>query len=121
MALRVLTDPAFDPERELVLPAGLPTDPSPAFTARVDIQHRSADRVLLSADLTTSGYVVLVESYDPGWRVVLDGKEAPVLRANVAFRAVAVPAGPPPVEVSFPPPPLLPRAGLPRRAPLPSR
>jgi uncharacterized membrane protein YfhO len=37
--------------------------------------------------------VVLVDTYDPGWRVTVDGRPAPLLRTNVAFRGVGVPAG----------------------------
>jgi uncharacterized membrane protein YfhO len=39
------------------------------------------------------GYLVLVEAYDPGWRASVDGSPAEVRRANVGFRAVAVPGG----------------------------
>jgi uncharacterized membrane protein YfhO len=37
--------------------------------------------------------VVFAESHYPGWRATVDGVPAPVLRANVALMAVAVPAG----------------------------
>ena len=47
----------------------------------------------LEAELSQAGYVVLVDGYDPGWRATIDGRGVPVLRANVAFRAVAVPPG----------------------------
>jgi hypothetical protein len=92
-ALQLLVDPGFDPAREVVLPGGSPATPSPAFAARVEIERRGADRVLLAADLSERGIVVLVEAHDAGWRVEVDGVEAPLLRANVAFRAVVVPAG----------------------------
>jgi len=34
-----------------------------------------------------------VDTYDPGWKVTVDGRPAPLLRANVAFRGVLLPAG----------------------------
>ena len=49
------------------------------------------------------GYVVLADAYDPGWRTEVDGRPATLLRANVAFRAVAVPAGRHLVESSYRP------------------
>ena len=36
---------------------------------------------------------MLNDVWHPWWRADVDGTEAPLLRANVLFRAVAVPAG----------------------------
>src|SRR5205814_8277038 len=44
-------------------------------------------------DTPDSGTLVLTQSDAPGWHVAIDGREAPVLRALDAFRAVFVPAG----------------------------
>lgn len=93
LALAALVDPGFDPAREVVLPEGIPETPASSFGGRVRLDSLLPDRVDISADLTAPGYVVLVDSYDPGWRVTVDGTEAPLLRANIAFRAVRVPAG----------------------------
>lgn len=40
-----------------------------------------------------SGFVVLLDRYDPGWRATLDGRPTPILVANHMFRAVQVSAG----------------------------
>ena len=39
------------------------------------------------------GMVVIAQSFHTRWRAMIDGIEAPVLRANHAFQAVVVPAG----------------------------
>jgi hypothetical protein len=39
------------------------------------------------------GYLVVTELYDKNWRVSVNGQPAALYRANVAFRAVAVPPG----------------------------
>jgi hypothetical protein len=92
--LRALAEPSFDPAREIVLPAGpaLPAAAAP-FTGNSRIVELRPDRVRLEADLNAPGFVVLVDTHAPGWRATLDGLPAEVLRADVAFRAVAVPAG----------------------------
>ncbi len=39
------------------------------------------------------GYLLLADRHYPGWRATLDGAEVPILRADFAVRAVALPAG----------------------------
>jgi hypothetical protein len=113
--LQTLVGPAFDPSREVVLrsrevnprslsswggspappdpPAGAAAPTAPAFSGRSRIVEFRADRVRLESELSAPGFVVLVDAHDAGWRATVDGQPADVLRANVAFRAVAVPAG----------------------------
>ena len=88
-----LLDSAFDPRRSVLLAdahAG-GGDPGPVGEARVT--SRRADAVEVEAVLARPGVLVLVEAYDPGWRVSVDGREAPLLAANVLFRGVRVPEG----------------------------
>lgn len=47
--------------------------------------------------------LVVSDAYYPGWQATLDGEAAELLRANVAFRAVAVPAGEHIVEFRYEP------------------
>ena len=99
---RTLADPSFDPAGEVVLAEGSETPGAgPAGTIRV-LEHRH-DRVRMAADLDRPGYVVLVDTYDPGWKATVDGTSATVLRANAAFRAVHVPQGRHLVEMVYRP------------------
>jgi hypothetical protein len=108
--LEWLLDPGFDAEREILLPTGSSSLPSGEASGSVRILEERSDRVVLEAELAAPAYVVLADSYDPGWRATLDGSPAPVLRANLAFRALRVPAGRHRIEMVYRPRALL--AGL---------
>jgi hypothetical protein len=92
-ALAALADASFDPSRAVILPAGASAVASPAFRGTSRIVQLRPDRVVLDAEMSEAGHVVLVDAYGAGWRATVDGQPALLLRANVAFRAGAVPAG----------------------------
>jgi uncharacterized membrane protein YfhO len=50
-------------------------------------------RVELQASLDWPGLVILADTYYPGWRLTIDGRPAPIYRANLLMRGAAVPAG----------------------------
>jgi hypothetical protein len=105
---RVL-DADFEPTRELVLevPPAVPPRDS-VGTSR--IVARRADAVRIEARMSAPGYVVLLDTFSPGWRATVDGRPAAIVRANGAFRAVVVPEGLHTIEMAYRPPVLL--AGL---------
>jgi hypothetical protein len=102
-AMTALLEPGFDPTREIVLPEGPPAPAGPV-PGTVAVVEARPDRVRLQADLQAPGYVVLLESFAPGWRACVDGRPANVARANVAFRAVAVGPGHHVIDFAYRPP-----------------
>ena len=92
LARAALLDDSFDPAREVVLP-DIALHGGPQFAGSSRVVEFTPDRVKLEAELSEPGVVVLVDTFDPGWRVTVDGRPAPLLRANAAFRGVQVPAG----------------------------
>jgi hypothetical protein len=107
-AFDVLADPGFDPRREVILPSGRAAPPSPDFGSSVRIVWRRADAVGIEAELSRPGRVVLLDAYDGGWRARVDGQPAEIVRANVVFHAVAVPAGRHLVTFRYRPPAVVP-------------
>ncbi|MDQ3929618.1 MAG: YfhO family protein, partial [Chloroflexota bacterium] len=60
---------------------------------RLAIQEHQPDRIVATADMSSAGLVVFAELDYPAWKVRVDGRGRPVVRANGALRAVEVPAG----------------------------
>jgi hypothetical protein len=103
-ALAALVDPRFDFRHEVLLAEGLPPRPPGVGSAGESrVLSYLPDRVQLEVRARRAAVVVLLDSYDPGWRAWLDGQPARILRVNAAFRAVAVPAGEHLVEMRYRP------------------
>jgi hypothetical protein len=67
--------------------------PTAAWAGQVAIIHEDPQHLELEATLPGDGYVVLLDTYYPGWEASVDGQSAPIYRANYLGRAVFVPAG----------------------------
>ncbi len=107
-AARILTSADFVAEGEIVVPSGTAV-PARAVQARIEVLAWKPDRIEWALSLEQDGFVVATESFAPGWRATLDGRPAEIVRANLAFRAVAVPSGEHRLEMQYEPPGL--RAG----------
>jgi hypothetical protein len=91
-----LTDPAFDPARRVVIEGegerGAGPEEGPC-RGEVRWIHFTPEAREAEVRLERAGWLVLLESYDPGWRAWVDGRAVPVYPANGLFQAIAVPAG----------------------------
>ena len=83
---RVLIDDGTPPTRSYGA-----TPNADAGTAQI-VAWRN-DRVEIEADSASGGMLVLHDTYYPGWVAEIDGRAAPILRADVLFRGVEMPAG----------------------------
>ena len=70
---------------------------------KVDIAQSDDEYVALDVSSDKSGILVLSDTYYPGWKAKVDGKETEIIRANINSRAVVVPAGDHKVEFSYEP------------------
>jgi hypothetical protein len=103
---RLLRDGAWPAAdlRSTVLLASLPeAAPATRRPGKARIISYSNSEVVLETDSPDGGWVVLNDLWHPWWFAEVDGRPADVLRANVLFRAVAVPAGRHQVRFTFRP------------------
>ncbi|MFA7336433.1 MAG: YfhO family protein [Candidatus Obscuribacterales bacterium] len=94
---------SFDPEREVILEtakgktgvssveSSLPHGQSPMKA--LSVQRPSANKILIGYSCPEKVCLVLTDTFYPGWKATIDGKDTDILRANLLFRAVLVPAG----------------------------
>ena len=97
-----LASPEFDPSRVVYLTAP-DGDPLPETGAATEAQEQSpgaarivsyrTGEVVVETRAGRNCWLVLAETYYPGWRAWVDGEPAAIRRANHALRAVYVPAG----------------------------
>ncbi len=71
--------------------------------AQVEVTAYEATRVTLRVNAPAPAYLVLADAWYPGWAAVVNGEATPIYRANIMFRAVAVPAGESQVAFQFEP------------------
>jgi hypothetical protein len=91
-ALDLLRDPGFDPSQTVILAQGQELAGATG-QSRAEISSYDPERVQVRATLERSGYLVLTDTHYPGWEATVNGEPAPVLRADLYFRAVPLPAG----------------------------
>jgi hypothetical protein len=100
-ALRVMLDPSspeprqaawLEPESRSHLAGYLPGTLSLASEAPT-IAHDDTQRVEIDVVLASPGLLILADTFDPGWRLAVDGAEAPIFGANRMMRAAALGAG----------------------------
>jgi len=66
----------------------------PASEGTATIEHYAPEEVRVRVETPQPAVLILLDAFDQGWTATLaNGKELPILRANVLVRAVVVPAG----------------------------
>ncbi|HST93482.1 MAG TPA: YfhO family protein [Microvirga sp.] len=106
--------PEFNRQTEVLIDEGnLPllraryTPAAPGIAAAVKSEARiityTRNSVVIDVQAGEAGILVLHDIFYPGWEALIDGERQPVLRANLLFRGVEVPAGRHRVEFHFRP------------------
>lgn len=72
------------------------SDPGPAASgqpATVQVLNDGTDEITTSVNAQGSGYLVVADADQVGWRATVDGRQADLVKADQGFVAVNVPAG----------------------------
>lgn len=109
-ALRAVYSREFDPHSAVVIESdssGKAAAQERLTTATaalpIEISRPSPSTIDFQIDAPEDGYAVVCETYYPGWRATVDGRNAPVMHANYLFKAIAVSRGHHTVRLDFQP------------------
>jgi len=96
-----------DPRQTVILEANngeaIPQPSSPTGDSRAKITSQNPQTLQIQVNMRGDGYLVLLDSYYPGWQATVDGTPTAVYRANYLVRAVFVPEGDHQVRFSYRP------------------
>jgi hypothetical protein len=107
---RVL-DAGFDPDREILL-----HDAPDSVRPRIDeagdaapngaasrpvVSHEDSRQLVIEAEAPEDGFLLLADTFYPGWTAQLDGHSTPIYRANLSVRGIQLPKGRHEVRFTF--------------------
>lgn len=100
--LTKLRSDSFNPRQSLLLEQQ-PNDPGPRLSgaeaskacdgSTTEITSEKPDKLTVDASMSQPGFLLLLDTWYPGWKATVNGVESPILRADYNFRAVQLPAG----------------------------
>lgn len=95
----------FDPRKTVILPSAPPPTGlgTPAENPGVTAYAQGVNAVALTARVIEPSLLVVSQMYYPGWRAIVDGRDAPLLRADYALVAVALAPGVHEVRIVYDP------------------
>ena len=110
-----LLDARFDPDREILLhdvtdsigPLVSGGDAAPAEAApaaRAAVTYEDQRQLVVDADAPQDGFLLLADTYYPGWTAQVDGRDTPLYRANLSVRGIRLPKGRHDVRFRYEPP-----------------
>jgi membrane protein YfhO len=104
-----LMDPRFDPNREVLLhdapPAtGRSTQAADSFEGHAAVRSEDSRNLIVTTDSSADAFLLVADTFYPGWSAGVDGTPTPVYRANVSVRAIQLPKGHHEVRFTYDPP-----------------
>ncbi len=96
LALIQLRQATFNPRQTVILETTEPLPPLPPqghSADQVTLTRYSPSAIEIHAKVDSPAFLVLLDTYYPGWQALVDGQPTPIKRANYFGRAVYLPAG----------------------------
>ncbi len=84
---------SFDPHKTAVVEEYIEFVNSDKNIIPVDVDEYSSQNIVVNTNLQEHNFLVLTDTYYPGWRAYINGKETKIYRTNYAFRGILVPKG----------------------------
>jgi hypothetical protein len=104
-ALVAVTAPGFDPQAEVILEAepGQPLPASGGSGTAALTSSADPNRAVVEIEADGPAWLLLSDTWYPGWEARVDGQRVSIWRGDYLFRAVPVPAGEHVVEFIYRP------------------
>ena len=68
-------------------------DFDPIASGKLSLIHSDENTLVLKTHLPTSQFLVIIDSYNSDWHAFINGHQARLFRANVAFKGLWIPSG----------------------------
>ena len=99
--LDVYYDSEFDPLKQLLLVMPVSMKKTENFSGQVEELSYSLNGVNVKTNQNGEGFLVLLDTWFPGWQVKVDGMPQPIYRANSFYCAVKLGLGNHSIEFSY--------------------
>jgi hypothetical protein len=101
--LDIYYNSSFDPLQQVLLTEPVEIKKEKQFSGQVEKIVYSPNRVTMKTNQDKEGFLVLLDTYFPGWKVEVDGKPERIYRANYFYRGVMLAPGSHSIEFSYEP------------------
>jgi hypothetical protein len=92
-ALALIRAGNIDLRREVIISGCRQVNSGGSSSGSLMIDEYGPQQITVRADVRSHAFLVLTDTYDSDWHVWVDGRQVPLLRADFAFRAVALVPG----------------------------
>jgi hypothetical protein len=101
--LDIYYDSAFDPLKQVLLTEPVEMKTAENFSGQVEQIEYGPNRVTVKTRQNEEGFLVLLDTWFPGWKVEVDGQAEKIYQANYFYRGVKLGPGSHQIKFSYEP------------------